>query len=85
MAYMQEAMKEKESAVKSQEVFLLPPRRGRIKRLIFAHLFRSFKALVAKILGFLLCRNTRTCAPTPNQKSPLLSSLTRWGCRKKSS
>ncbi|KAL3729012.1 hypothetical protein ACJRO7_033585 [Eucalyptus globulus] len=60
---MQEAMKEKEPAMKSQEALLLPRRRGRIKCLVFACLFRSFEALVAEIPGFLLGRDT-TCGPT---------------------
>ncbi|KAL3729000.1 hypothetical protein ACJRO7_033573 [Eucalyptus globulus] len=83
MAPMQEAMKEKGSAVKRQELPLHPPQRGRIKRLVFACLFRNFKALVSKISGFLLGRNEK-CAPTSNHKSPPSSSLPRWGCRKKS-
>ncbi|KAI3427451.1 Fe2OG dioxygenase domain-containing protein [Psidium guajava] len=79
---MQEAMKGRELAVKSQELLLLPPgRRARIKRLIFPCFFWSFKALVTKISCFLLGHNV-TCAPTADQKPPLLSSLTRW-CRKK--
>ncbi|KAI6691829.1 hypothetical protein NL676_019539 [Syzygium grande] len=66
MAPMQEAMKEKESAGKRQELFLHPPsRRGRIKRLVFACVFRSFKALVGKIFGFLLGRNPMR-TPTSN-------------------
>ncbi|KAL3729010.1 hypothetical protein ACJRO7_033583 [Eucalyptus globulus] len=69
MACMQE---EKEPAVRSREVLLLPPRRGRIKRLLFARLFRSIRALVAKILGSLLGRDS-----TPAPTSPLVSSLTR--------
>ncbi|KAL3728999.1 hypothetical protein ACJRO7_033572 [Eucalyptus globulus] len=84
MASMQQAMKENESAVKRQVLLLHPPRRGRIKRLVFACLFRSFKALVGKIFGFLLGR-TATCTPASNHKSPPLSSLSRWGWRKKSS
>ncbi|KAI6691823.1 hypothetical protein NL676_019533 [Syzygium grande] len=62
---MQEAMKEKELAAKRQELLLRPLRRGRgqVKRLIFACLFRSFKALVAKTFGFLLGRNA-TYTPT---------------------
>ncbi|KAI6691822.1 hypothetical protein NL676_019532 [Syzygium grande] len=65
MAAMQEAMKEKELAVKRQELLLHPPRRGRgrVKRLIFACLFQSFKALVAKTFGFPLGSNA-THAPT---------------------
>ncbi|KAL3729004.1 hypothetical protein ACJRO7_033577 [Eucalyptus globulus] len=72
MAAIQEAMKEKELAVKSQELLLHPPRRGRgrVKRLIFACLFRSFRALVAKIFGSLLGRNAR-CTPT-SQVAPVI-------------
>ncbi|KAL3729006.1 hypothetical protein ACJRO7_033579 [Eucalyptus globulus] len=78
---MQEAMKEKESAVKRQEPPLCPPRRGRIKRLVFTSLFRSFKALVGQTSGFLLSP-TAPCTPTLNDKTPPWSSLPRWGCRK---
>ncbi|KAL3729001.1 hypothetical protein ACJRO7_033574 [Eucalyptus globulus] len=73
MAAMQEAMNEKELMVKSQELLRHPPMRGRgrMKRLIFACLFRSCKALVAKISGFLL---HRTATYTSHHKSPLSSS-----------
>ncbi|KAL3729003.1 hypothetical protein ACJRO7_033576 [Eucalyptus globulus] len=81
---MQEAMKEKESAVKRQEPPLCPPRRGRIKRLVFTSLFRCFKALVGQTSGFLL-GPTATCTPTSNHKSPPLYSLPCWGCGKESS
>ncbi|KAI6691831.1 hypothetical protein NL676_019541 [Syzygium grande] len=84
MAPMQEDMKEKESALKRQEVLVPPPRRGRIKRLVFACVFRSLKALVGKTFGFLLSREAM-CTPASNHKSPLLASLTGWGCKKKSS
>ncbi|KAI6691824.1 hypothetical protein NL676_019534 [Syzygium grande] len=68
MAPAQEAKKEKESAsVKRQELLLHPPpRRGRIKRLVFACFYRSLKALVAKIFGFLLGRTAGTRTPTSN-------------------
>ncbi|KAL3729002.1 hypothetical protein ACJRO7_033575 [Eucalyptus globulus] len=73
MAAMQEAMKEKELVVKSQELLRHPPMhgRGRVKRLICACLFRCCKALVSKISGFLL---HRTATYTPHHKSPLSSS-----------
>ncbi|KAI6691812.1 hypothetical protein NL676_019522 [Syzygium grande] len=71
MACMQEeAMKENGSAVKSQEALLLPPRRGRIKSLVFACLFQSFKAPVAQLFGAAL----RCGAPTADQKPPRSSS-----------
>ncbi|KAI6691826.1 hypothetical protein NL676_019536 [Syzygium grande] len=70
MASMQEAMREKELAGKRQELLLHPLRRGRIKRLMFACLFRTSKALVGKIFGFLLGR-TATC--TPHVRSPATS------------
>ncbi|KAI3427452.1 Fe2OG dioxygenase domain-containing protein [Psidium guajava] len=76
MAAMKEALKEKkEVAVKSRGLLLHPPRRGRgrVKRLIFACLFRSLKALVAKILACLLSRNA-TQRKLPRHKPPLPSS-----------
>ncbi|XP_056168378.1 uncharacterized protein LOC115662453 [Syzygium oleosum] len=74
MACMQEeAMKEKGSAVKSQEALLLPPRRGRIKRLVFACLFRSFKAPVAQLFGSVLGCSAPAADQKPSRSSSSLA------------
>ncbi|KAL3729009.1 hypothetical protein ACJRO7_033582 [Eucalyptus globulus] len=57
MDAMPEAVKEKELAARRQELLLHPPRRGRIKRLVFECLFGSLEALVGRSIGFLLGRN----------------------------
>ncbi|KAI6691819.1 hypothetical protein NL676_019529 [Syzygium grande] len=63
MALMEEAVKEKELAVKRQELLLLPPRRGGIKRLSCSPVWSEASKPLAVKSSALLSAETRPTVP----------------------